>query len=92
MNQEVKDILNHRRKLTVLEYARLCGSNTTGCQEFNVTRSTFYDWKIAFEKEGKTGLLRKKTNRQKSSQKIKTKSCQLKSQSILGYPSILCCF
>ncbi len=60
MNQEVKDILNHRRKLTVLEYARLCGSNTKACQEFNVARSTFYDWKIAFEKEGKAGLFRKK--------------------------------
>jgi len=71
MNQEVKDILNHRRKLTVLEYARLCGSNTKACQEFNLPRSTFYDWKIAFEKEGKAGLLRKKPIARNHPRKLK---------------------
>jgi len=71
MNQEVKDILNHRRKLTVLEYARLCGSNTKACQEFNLPRSTFYDWKIAFEKEGKAGFLRKKPIARNHPRKLK---------------------
>jgi transposase len=30
------------------------------CREFDIPRSSFYDWKKAYDKEGKTGLLRKK--------------------------------
>jgi transposase InsO family protein len=60
MNQEVKDILNQRRKIFVLEYAKAIRSVTKTCKEFNIPRSSFYDWKKAFEKEGKAGLLRKK--------------------------------
>jgi len=60
MNQEVKDILNQRRKLMVLEFAKAIGSATKACQEFNIPRSSFYDWKKAYDQEGKAGLLRKK--------------------------------
>ena len=60
MNQEVKDILNQRRKLLVLEFAKAIGSATKACQEFDIPRSSFYDWKKAYDQEGKAGLLRKK--------------------------------
>ncbi|MFC2165028.1 helix-turn-helix domain-containing protein [Acidobacteriota bacterium] len=33
---------------------------TKACREFKVPRSTFYEWKKAFDKEGKAGLARKK--------------------------------
>jgi len=49
MNKEIKDILNMRRKLVVLEYANLCGSVSETCKEFNVPGSFFYDWKKAFD-------------------------------------------
>ena len=71
MNQEVNDILNQRRKLMVLEYAKLCGSATNACKEFNVPSSSFYDWKKAYDKEGKAGLLRKKPIATSHSRKIK---------------------
>jgi transposase InsO family protein len=60
MNQEVKDILNQRRKLMVLEYANTIGSVTKTCQDLGVASSSFYEWKKVFEREGKAGLLRKK--------------------------------
>jgi transposase InsO family protein len=60
MNQEVKEILNQRKKLVVLEYAKAIKSATKTCKELCIPRSTFYDWKKAYEMEGKKGLLRKK--------------------------------
>ena len=60
MNKEVKDILNQRRKLMVLEYAKAIGSVSQTCQDLGIARSSFYEWKNAFEQEGKSGLLRKK--------------------------------
>jgi transposase-like protein len=60
MNQEVKNILNLRRKLFVLEYAKAIGNAAEACREFDIPRSSFYDWKKAYDKEGQSGLLRKK--------------------------------
>jgi len=60
MQKEVREALQIRFKLVVLEYAREIGSATKACREFEVSRSTFYDWKKAFDKEGKAGLVRKK--------------------------------
>jgi transposase-like protein len=60
MNQEVKVILNQRKKLFILEYAKYIGNVTKACKELNIPRSSFYDWKRAFGKEGESGLLRKK--------------------------------
>jgi transposase InsO family protein len=71
MTQEVKDILNQRRKLMVLEYADLSGSVTMTCKEFNVPSSSFYDWKKAYENEGKAALLRKKPIPKSHPKKIK---------------------
>ena len=60
MNQEVKDILNLRRKLFILEYAKAIGNSAEACREFDIPRSSFYDWKKAYDKDDKPGLIRKK--------------------------------
>lgn len=46
-----------RPKLAVLEYADHLGV-TEACREFNVPRSSFYRWKLKYEKEGRSGLYR----------------------------------
>ena len=71
MNQEVKDVLNQRRKLFILEYAETIGNATNACREYNIPRSTFYDWKKAYDKEGNAGLLRKKPVAKSHSRKLK---------------------
>ena len=71
MNQEVKDILNQQRKLMVLEFAKAIGSATKACQEFSIPRSSFYDWKKAYDQEGKAGLLRKKPVAKSHPRKLK---------------------
>ena len=60
MQKEVREILRIRFKFAVLDYAQGIGSVTKACREFEVPRSTFYEWKKAFDKEGKAGLARKK--------------------------------
>ena len=60
MQKEVREILKIRFKLVVLDYAHGTGSVTKACCDFEVPRSIFYDWKKAFDKEGKAGLARKK--------------------------------
>jgi len=60
MQKEVRDVLRIRSILAVLDFAKGIGSVTKACQIFEVPRSTFYDWKKAFDKEGKAGLARKK--------------------------------
>jgi len=60
MQKEVNEILKIRFKWIVLEFAREMGSVTKACREFDVPRSTFYEWKKAYDKEGKAGLARKK--------------------------------
>ncbi|MCH8328199.1 MAG: helix-turn-helix domain-containing protein, partial [Candidatus Marinimicrobia bacterium] len=34
--------------------------NAQACRDFNIPDSSFYEWKKAYEKEGKAGLRRKK--------------------------------
>ncbi len=43
-----------------MEHARGIGSNAKACRDFNIPDSSFYEWKKAYEKEGKAGLRRKK--------------------------------
>ena len=59
MNPEAREELNLRLKLIVLEYAKHV-SVTEACREFNVARSSFYQWKQVYEQEGRAGLYRKK--------------------------------
>ncbi len=56
----VRDELRFRKKLAILEYTRGIGSNADAIRDFNIPKSTFYDWKKTYEKEGKAGLRRKK--------------------------------
>jgi transposase InsO family protein len=62
MNTEsiVRDALALRRKLAVLELARLYGNHAKAYRSFEVPRSTFYRWKKAFANGGRAGLIRKK--------------------------------
>ncbi len=56
----VRDELRFRKKVAVLGYARDVGSNTKALRNFEIPKSTFYLWKKTFEKEGISGLKRKK--------------------------------
>ena len=49
-----------RYKKVVLEYAELCGSDAKSYREFEVSKSTFYQWRKAYKKEGEAGLIPKK--------------------------------
>ena len=60
MQKEVREAFRVHFKWTVIEYANVCRTVTKACREFKVPRSTFYNWKRAFDKEGKAGLARKK--------------------------------
>jgi len=60
MQKEVREAFRVHFKWTVLEYAKVCCNVSEVCREFEVPRSTFYNWKKAFDKEGKAGLARKK--------------------------------
>ena len=60
MTKEVRDAFRIQNKWTVLEYATVCRTVIQACREFNVPRSTFYEWKKAYDKGGKAGLAREK--------------------------------
>lgn len=60
MYKEIKDVLAVRRKMVILEYARLSGNVAKACREFEIPRSSFYKWKKAFDLGGKARLARKK--------------------------------
>jgi len=60
MHKEVEKYLRVKRKLIVLEYARVFGSNLEAYKAYGIPKSTFYDWKKAFEEEGEEGLAYKK--------------------------------
>ena len=44
----------------VLEYARLCGNVAKAYREYEVLRSSFYEWKKTFNVQGEVGLVSKK--------------------------------
>ena len=49
-----------RYKKLVLDYAEGIGSDVKSYRDFDVPKSTFYEWKKAFKKEGAVGLIPKK--------------------------------
>ena len=59
MHPEAKEELRVRFKHVVLQIAADAGVRKT-CREFNVPRSTFYEWKSRFDSEGRAGLYRRK--------------------------------
>ncbi len=59
MNKEVADEVMARFRYIILEYSR--GRNISkACREFNIPRSTFYNWRKRYDEEGPSGLYRKK--------------------------------
>ena len=60
MNKEAREHLAAHRKWVILEYAKGIGNNKEACLEFGAPKSTFYEWKKAYAKGGKAGLLRQK--------------------------------
>ncbi len=60
VRKAVREELKLRRKLLVLNYARECGNAAKACREFNVPNTSFYEWKKAYELNGRAGLVRKK--------------------------------
>ncbi len=49
-----------RYKKLVLDYAEGIGSDVKSYRDFDVPKSTFYEWKKAFKGEGAVGLIPKK--------------------------------
>ena len=60
MNQEVKDELALRRKLLILEFIDSKSNVSKECKEFDIPRSSFYEWKRKYESGGIEELRRKK--------------------------------
>ena len=87
MHKDAKEELRVRLKLTVLEFAKHF-SVTKTCKEFNVPRSSLYRCKQKFEKEGRSGLYRKKpiplTHPLKTSPKVIEKILKIRKEYQIG--------
>jgi len=87
MHKEAKEELRVRFIVTVLEYAKIFGV-TKSCREFDVSRSTFYEWKNRYDSKGKSGLYRKKvialTHPKKASYQTVQKVIELRTEYKLG--------
>jgi len=53
MNKEAREYLAAHRKYVILEYAKGIGNNKKACRDFNVPKSSFYEWKKAYAEGGK---------------------------------------
>ncbi len=61
IENRAKDIIAARNKTYLLKYIlKSKNSVQKECSDFGIPRSTFYEWKKKYEKEGEEGLLRKK--------------------------------
>ena len=60
MNKEIKDYLRVNFKLFILELAKESGRVRKVCKDYGVNRTSFYNWKKKYKKEGRQGLYRKK--------------------------------
>ena len=93
MHPEAKEELRVRFKYTVLQIAAELGVRKT-CREFNVPRSTFYEWKSRFDSEGRAGLYRRRpvalTNPQKTDSKIEAKILELRTVYKMGSKKVTC--
>lgn len=61
MKEEIRKYLRFRKKVIVLEYARLFNGPIDACREFNIPKSTFYCWKKIYDTEGIDGLRNRKS-------------------------------
>lgn len=87
MHKEAREELRVRFKLTVLELANYIGV-TKACKELDVSRSIFYFWKQKYDKEGRSGLYRKKptaySHPHKTSSDVVEKILELRAEYQLG--------
>lgn len=60
MNQEIKDELDLRRKLLVLELIDSQSNVSKECKELSISKSSYYEWKKKYETGGIEELRRKK--------------------------------
>ena len=59
IENRAKDIIAARNKTYLLKYIlKSKNSVQKECSDFGIPRSTFYEWKKKYEKEGEEGLLR----------------------------------
>lgn len=56
MHKKVEDFIKLQKMLIVLEYAKVLGSNLEAYEACRIPRSSFYDWKKAYTKEGEEGF------------------------------------
>ena len=54
--REIEQYLRWKFKLRVLEFAKDCGKVKKTCEMFNVSRSSYFNWKRKYEKDGAEGL------------------------------------
>ena len=64
IKKRVKDILQQRRKLLILNLMSQEKNVSKACKEFEIPRSTYYDWKSRHKKYGDKGFLRTKENKE----------------------------
>ena len=60
MNKEIKAYLRVDFKVFILEVTKKLGKVSKILREYNVNKTSYYNWKKKYEKEGRQGLYRKK--------------------------------
>ncbi|MFK5857505.1 MAG: IS481 family transposase [Bacteroidota bacterium] len=60
IQKRIKEELRFRFKLFIVELAELSKCKKKTLQEYNVSKSTYYSWKVKYDKYGKSGLRRRK--------------------------------
>ena len=63
IKKRVNDILQQRRKLLVLKLMSQEKNISKACKEFEIPRSTYYEWKSRYKKYGDKGFRRIKDDR-----------------------------
>lgn len=58
--KEIEKYLRWKFKLRVPNFVKDHGSINEACEIFEISRTTYFNWKRKFEKHGEEGLLRKK--------------------------------
>jgi transposase len=88
MNKEAKEYLRIRYKMLILDLASKRGNVARTCRDFNITKSSFYKWKRAYNLNGKEGLRRKKpiafNHPNKIAQEVVNKILELRKEYQLG--------
>lgn len=64
INKRVNDILQQRRKLRLLKLMSYEKNVSKGCEEYEIPRSTYYEWKSRHRKCGDKGFLRNKDDKE----------------------------